>query len=127
MFVTPISKLSNSTYFSITFQSNEGSFRTGQLCLCPCTSFRPAVLTPDLGPASASQSAITTAVAAGIAPLLTIFWIAWDSAISVLICIFLYCLYFFTSLEVLHLPTLRLLLPTPHNAFSIKSNNAEVV
>ena len=64
MVLTSISKLSNCTYLSQAFQLNNSYFRAGPPCLGLRDSQRLAVFVVDLSPASASLSAIITAVAA---------------------------------------------------------------
>ena len=78
--MTSISKLSNSTYWSVAFQVNEGCFGSSPPCICLCTFFRQAVLVPDLVPASTFFSAITAAVAACTATRLTVSLIPSDYA-----------------------------------------------
>ena len=70
MFVTSISKLSNSVYLSWTFQLNGGFSKGGLPCLYLCGSLRIAAVAGQ-DPTSVSLSAILTAVAIQLAAGLT--------------------------------------------------------
>ena len=92
-----------------------------------CASLRLAIYASNLGSASASLSAITTAVTLWIATWLTITWMPSDSNILAWFFIFLYNLYLSAAFEWLCLPSLRLFLKTSCYIISLKFNNSDVV